>query len=133
MPRCRSISLFLRQWVPFRSLPRAPSSQSWRLLEPYLLLQHVHQHVLRTEEVLQKKLTITLDERVYAGLHSIVGRRRISRFIESLVRPHVLGKDLEAAYKQMAREEVCEAEALEWAEGTIADVADETRCLVGQL
>jgi len=97
------------------------------LLEPYLLLQYVHQHVLRTEEVLQKKLTITLDERVYAGLHSIVGRRRISRFIESLVRPHVLGKDLEAAYKQMAREEVCEAEALEWAEGTIADVADETR------
>ena len=82
---------------------------------------------------MQKKLTITVDERVYQGLHTVIGRRRISRFIESLVRPHVLGKDLEAAYKQMAREEVCEAEALEWAEGTIADVADETRCLVGQL
>ena len=76
---------------------------------------------------MQKKLTITLDERVYAGLHSVVGRRRISRFIESLVRPHVIGKDLEAAYKQMARAEAREAEALEWAEATLGDVADETR------
>ena len=54
---------------------------------------------------MQKKLTITIDERVYAGLHTVVGRRRISRFIESLVRPHVIGKDLEVAYKQMAQEE----------------------------
>jgi len=76
---------------------------------------------------MQKKLTITLDERVYAGLHSVVGGRRISRFIESLVRPHVIGKDLEAAYKQMARAEAREAEALEWAEATLGDVADETR------
>ena len=36
---------------------------------------------------MQKKLTITLDERVYQGLHSVVGRRRISGFIERLVRP----------------------------------------------
>jgi hypothetical protein len=43
---------------------------------------------------MQKKLTITIDERVYAGLHTVVGRRRINRFIESLVRPHVIGKDL---------------------------------------
>jgi siroheme synthase (precorrin-2 oxidase/ferrochelatase) len=76
---------------------------------------------------MQKKLTITLDERVYAGLHNVVGRRRISRFIETLVRPHVIGKDLEEAYRQMAQDEAREAEALEWAEGTIGDVADETR------
>jgi len=76
---------------------------------------------------MQKKLTITIDERVYAGLHTVVGRRRISRFIESLVRPHVIGKDLEIAYKQMAQEESREAEALEWAEATVGDVADETR------
>ncbi len=76
---------------------------------------------------MQKKLTITIDERVYAGLHTVVGRRRISRFIESLVRPHDIGKDLEIAYKQMAQEEAREAEALEWAEATVGDVADETR------
>jgi predicted CopG family antitoxin len=76
---------------------------------------------------MQKKLTITIDERVYDGLHNVIGRRRISRFIESLVRPHVVGKDLEAAYRQMAGDEVREADALEWAEATIGDVADETR------
>ena len=76
---------------------------------------------------MQKKLTITVDERVYDGLRVVVGRRRISQFIESLVRPYVIGPDLEAAYRQMAREESREAEALEWAEATLGDVADETR------
>ena len=76
---------------------------------------------------MQKKLTITLDERVYEGLHAIVGRRRISQFIESLVRPYVVGEDLERAYRQMARDEAREAEALEWAEATVGDVADEAR------
>ena len=76
---------------------------------------------------MQKKLTITVDERVYDGLHSVVGRRKISQFIESLVRPHVLKSSLEAAYQEMAADEAREMEALEWLEGTIGDVADETR------
>lgn len=76
---------------------------------------------------MQKKLTITIDEQVYEGLHTVIGRRRISRFIEDLVRPHVLSQDLEAAYSEMARDEEREAEALEWAEATIGDVGDEAR------
>ena len=76
---------------------------------------------------MQKKLTITVDERVYDGLYTVIGRRRISQFIESLVRPYVLGKDLEVAYQQMAQDEAREAEALEWAEATVRDVADEAR------
>ncbi len=76
---------------------------------------------------MQRKLTITLEDRVYKGLHTVVGRRRISGFIESLVRPYVIGQDLDTAYRQMAQEEAREAEALEWAEATIGDVADETR------
>jgi hypothetical protein len=77
---------------------------------------------------MQKKLTITIDERVYDDWHNVIGRRRIRRFIESLVRPHVVGKDLETAYAQMAGQEAREAEALDWVEGTVGDVADETRC-----
>ena len=76
---------------------------------------------------MQKKLTITVDERVYEGLHKVVGRRRISRFIEDLVRPYVLRRDLEAAYQQMGQDEVREAEALEWSEATIGDVSDVSR------
>lgn len=76
---------------------------------------------------MQRKLTITVDEQVYAGLHRVVGRRRISGFIESLVRPHVIREDLAMAYEQMAQDESREAEALEWAEATAQDVADESR------
>jgi hypothetical protein len=51
----------------------------------------------------------------------------MGRFIESLVWPHVVGKDLEAAYRQIAGDEAREADVLDWAETTIGDVADETR------
>jgi hypothetical protein len=60
-------------------------------------------------------------------LYTVIGRRRISRFIEFLVRPDVIGKDLEAGTRQMAREEARESEAWEWANATVADVAEETR------
>jgi predicted CopG family antitoxin len=76
---------------------------------------------------MQKKLTITIDEKVYEGLHRYIGRRRISQFIEDLVRPHVIDRNLEEAYRQMAQNEVCETEALEWTERLVGDVADEPR------
>lgn len=75
----------------------------------------------------QKKLTITIDEEIYEGLYAVVGRRHISHFIEELVRPHVTNRHLETAYAQMAQDESREAEALEWAEGLVGDVSDETR------
>ena len=74
---------------------------------------------------MQKKLTITIDERVYEGLYRVVGTRRISRFIEDLVRPHVLYPDLEAAYQEMAEDEDRGRSALEWAEATVGDVGNE--------
>lgn len=76
---------------------------------------------------MQKKLTITVDEAVYAGLHRVVGRRRISRFIENLVRPRISRQHLDAAYKEMAANEEREAEALTWAEAMLGDVRDEPR------
>jgi predicted CopG family antitoxin len=83
---------------------------------------------------MQKKLTITINEEVYAGLHAVIGRRNISQFIESLIRPHVLDRDLEAAYQEMSQDEAREAEALEWIEGTRGEISDETRgSVVGKL
>jgi hypothetical protein len=35
-----------------------------------------------------------MDERAYTGLHQIVGRRKISRLIQSSVLPLVLSKEL---------------------------------------
>jgi predicted CopG family antitoxin len=75
---------------------------------------------------MQKKLTITVDEKVYEGLHKTIGRRKISKFVEELVRPHVVRPNLESAYAQMARDKKREDEALEWAEITFKDIANET-------
>lgn len=74
---------------------------------------------------MQKKLTITVDEEVYKGLHKNIGRRKISKFIEDLVRPHVVNIDLEAAYEKMAKDRDREDEALDWAEATIGDIDDQ--------
>ncbi len=76
---------------------------------------------------MQKKLTITVDEHVYHALHRVIGRGRISGFIEELVRARVARRDLAAAYREMAKDEQREAEALEWSEGLLGDVADEPR------
>jgi len=70
-----------------------------------------------------KKLTITVEAEVYDGLHRVIGRRRISRFLNDLARPHVIGLDLAAGYAAMAADEAREAEAEDWAEALIGDAA----------
>ncbi len=52
-------------------------------------------------------------------MRRVIGPGRISHFTEDLVRPQVIDKELEAAYKQMARDEKRESEALEWAEAAV--------------
>lgn len=54
-------------------------------------------------------MTITLDEAVYGGLRRTIGRRRISQFIEDLLRPHVLGGSMDEGYMAMAADETREA------------------------
>jgi len=68
---------------------------------------------------MQKKLTITVGEEVYVGLHKTIGPRKISKFVEKLVRPHVVRPNLEWAYSQMAKDKNREEKALEWAEATL--------------
>ena len=74
---------------------------------------------------MQKKLTLTVDEEVYNGLRTVIGPRKISRFVEELVRPHVVKRELYDAYRDMAADRVRESEALQWAESTCGDVSHE--------
>lgn len=76
---------------------------------------------------MHKKLTITIEENIYRALHEVIGRKRISQFIEALIKPHVINPDLDAAYREMAEDEAREREALEWADSTTMDAIDETR------
>lgn len=72
-----------------------------------------------------RKLTISIDDRVYDGLHAVIGRGNIAKFIEDLARPFVLDDTLAAAYAEMAADEAREAEAQEWCESFVDDGLDE--------
>jgi hypothetical protein len=49
---------------------------------------------------MHNKLTLTVDVEVYEGLRKTIGPRKISKFIENLVRPHVIHPDLDLAYAE---------------------------------
>jgi len=74
-----------------------------------------------------KKLTITVDEDVYAGLRDKIGPRRISRFLNDLAKPLVTEDALLEGYRAMAADGLREAEAEPWVDDLIADVADNAR------
>lgn len=68
-----------------------------------------------------KKITITLDDDVYQGLHAMIGRGNISRFLSNIARPYVVQEDIIAGYAAMAADEEREAEANAWSEGLLHD------------
>lgn len=51
-------------------------------------------------------------------LRSLIGPRRISKFVQKLVRPHVVRPNLDSEYAEMARDTKREEEAIDWAEST---------------
>ena len=76
---------------------------------------------------MHKRMTITLDEVVYEGLYRMVGRRRMSQFIEDLVRPHVVDTSFEEGYQAMAADKVRETEAMNWCDALSGDLVDAAR------
>lgn len=76
---------------------------------------------------MHRRMTITLDEAVYEGLYRTIGKRRMSQFIEDLLRPHVMDTTLDDGYRAMAADKEREAEAKGWCNALAGDMADETR------
>ena len=74
-----------------------------------------------------KKLTITVDDEIYHGLHSLIGARRISRFLNDLARLHMPRHDLPDGYRAMAADTGREREAREWVENLAGDIAHDPR------
>jgi len=76
---------------------------------------------------MHKRMTISLEECVYEGLYRVIGKRRISQFIEDLVRPYVADTTLDDGYQAMAADQEREIEALEWCNALAGDIADAAR------
>ena len=68
---------------------------------------------------MQKKLTLNIEEKLYNDLYLIIGKRKISKFIENLIKPYLARDNLRLAYQEMARDEQREKEACQWEEGLI--------------
>lgn len=77
--------------------------------------------------MMHKRMTITLDEAVYDGLYRTIGKRRMSQFIEDLLRPHVMDATLDDGYRAMAADKEREAEAMKWCNALARDMAVEAR------
>jgi hypothetical protein len=84
-----------------------------------------------------RKLTITVSDEVYRGLYEKIGPGKISRFLDRLARPYVIGsvlerayarataiEDLEALYKEAGQDAAAEAEAEEWIEAGFAETIE---------
>ena len=76
---------------------------------------------------MHRRMTITLDEEVYEGLYRTVGKRRMSQFIEDLLRPHVVDTSLDDGYRAMATDTARESAAMEWCNALAGDMADAAR------
>jgi hypothetical protein len=71
---------------------------------------------------MHKRMTITLDEAVYDGLNRTIGKRRMSQFIEDLLRPHVMDTALDDGYQAMAADAAREDQAQEWCKALAKDL-----------
>ena len=72
---------------------------------------------------MHKRMSITLDEVVYEGLYRHVGKRRMSQFIEDLVRPYVVDTALDEGYRAMAADKDREVDAAAWCNGLAVEDA----------
>jgi predicted CopG family antitoxin len=88
------------------------------------IMHTVHKNV---KAAMQKRMTITIDEDVYEGLFRVVGRGKVSQFLQELARPHVMrNAQLDEGYRAMAADTLYEKEANEWIDGLINGVVDGT-------
>ena len=69
---------------------------------------------LLVEVVMQKKLTLSIDAEIYEALHKPGGKRKIGRFIENLVRPHLASLEVFGAADQPVSDEEPESVVLPW-------------------
>lgn len=70
---------------------------------------------------MQKKLTLSINAEIYEALHKMAGKRKIGRFIENLVRPHIASSD---GLRERTQEEEQASVMLSWPETTDANAGE---------
>jgi len=74
---------------------------------------------------MQRKITLSIDEKIYRKLHFLIPKRKMSKFVEESVEEKIerskLGDPIEKGFKMMGEDRVREKEALEWSEVGISE------------
>lgn len=74
---------------------------------------------------MQRKITLSIDEKIYRKLHFLIPKRKMSKFIEESVKEKIekskLEDPIEKGFKMMGGDRVREKEALEWSEVGITE------------
>ncbi len=78
------------------------------------------------ESPTMRKLTISIGDNVYDGLHARFGRGKIGRFLEGLARPYVIDDELGRSYARMAGDPDHEGEAAKWTDEMTHDLGHAT-------
>jgi len=79
-----------------------------------------------------RELTLSVDETLYNTLIPMVEKQTIGNLLAEFVQARFSGRtytqaELEAGYKAMAADEEYEREAMEWCNGLMNGIDDETR------
>jgi hypothetical protein len=72
-------------------------------------------------------MTFMLDEIAYDGLMRVVGRGKVSQFLQALARPLVLDASMDDGFRAMRNDTQRQADASESITGLIADSANAAR------
>ncbi len=74
---------------------------------------------------MQRKITLSIDEKIYRKLHFLIPKRKMSKFVEESVKERIKKSELEdpieKGFKMMGKDRVREKEALEWSEVEITE------------
>ena len=74
---------------------------------------------------MQRKITLSIDEKIYRKLHFLIPKRKMSKFVEESVEEKIerskLEYPIEKGFKMMGEDRVREKEALEWSEVGISE------------
>lgn len=74
---------------------------------------------------MQRKVTLSIEEKIYRKLRFLIPKRKMSNFVEEAIKEKIerlkLEEPIEEGFKMMGKDREREKEALEWSEAGISE------------
>ena len=74
---------------------------------------------------MQRKITLSIEEKIYRKLRFLIPKRKMSKFVEEALKEKIerlkLEEPIEEGFKMMGKDKEREKEALEWSEAGMSE------------